>query len=225
MLRHEGILFMRKIKEGSLYLVISEECGRGRDALEVAGSAIAGGVDIIQMREKNKTPEELKDLAVKLAVLCKKRKIPLIINDDPALAKDADADGVHLGQEDLRAMSLATARELLGPDKIIGVSTHSPEEFKAANESGADYIAFGPIFPTKTKEYCIGTKDIKNILTMAEKPVFFIGGINLSNISELIKQGARNIALIRGIAEADDVESTAKRFTEIIRRREGQKIW
>jgi thiamine-phosphate pyrophosphorylase len=216
MLRHEGVLFMRNIKEDSLYLVISEEYGLGRSAFEIADGAIAGGVDIIQLREKNKPRNELKDLAVKIAALCRDISIPFIVNDDPALAVDAGADGVHLGQEDMQSWPMESTRKMLGPDKIIGVSTHCPGEFKSANDSDADYITFGPIFTTRTKNYFIGTKDVRDIIMMAKKPVFFIGGINLSNVDGLLKQGVRNIALIRAITESRDIESTTRRFKESI---------
>jgi len=124
---------MGKIKASSLYLIITEEYGRGRGALEIAKCAIAGGVDIIQLREKNKQASDLIDTARALSNLCKESGVIFIINDDPALAKDVDADGVHLGQEDLKRWSVEKTRGLLGPDKIIGVSTHSLGQFKEAN--------------------------------------------------------------------------------------------
>ncbi len=117
------LLIMQKIKNYSLYLVISEEYGNGRSALEIAASAIAGGVDIIQMREKDKPREELVRLGRELSLLCRERGVKFIVNDDPLIAKETDADGVHLGQDDIRRSPIRKVRELLGPDKIIGVST------------------------------------------------------------------------------------------------------
>ena len=198
---------MRKIKEKNLYLVLSEECGCGRNALDIAKSAIAGGIDMLQMREKAKPRSELLSLGHELCGLCKKNNVKFIVNDDPVLAKEIGADGVHLGQEDLKKYSIKKTRNLLGQDKIMGLSTHSLEQFKEANTKDLDYIAFGPIFPTKTKDYFIGTGDVEEVLNIAAKSVVFIGGINNGNIGELLKKGARNIAVIRTILEADDIKA------------------
>lgn len=203
---------MPKIDDYSLYLVISEEYGLGRSAAEIARQAISGGVDIIQMREKNKTRDELVKLACELSELCKEQDITFIVNDDPFIAKESGASGVHLGQKDILKYSIAEARNIIGNDKIIGVSTHSLTELKKANEDDVDYIAYGPVFATKTKDYFLGTKDIKEVLKMVKKPVIFIGGINLSNLDEILKQGAKNIAVIRGIIETKDVKVSARSF-------------
>jgi len=205
---------MNKIRENSLYLVISEECGKGRSAAEIAGYAISGGVDIIQMREKDRPREELVKMGSGLSRLCKKGGVTFIVNDDPLLAEETCADGVHLGQEDITKHPIKEARKILGPDRIIGVSTHSLDQFDKANAQDVDYIAFGPVFYTKTKDYFIGTGDVKNVLKAASKPVFFIGGINLSNIDELLAKGAKNIALIRGVTESCDIISRVKEFKE-----------
>ena len=203
---------MQKIQDHSLYLIISEEYGKGRSALEIARPAIAGGVDIIQLREKNKPKTELARLGAKLCKLCKEIGVIFILNDDPVLAKDLDADGVHLGQEDIKTYSVKSARKILGKDKIIGVSTHSLEQFEKANSEETDYIAFGPVFSTKTKDYHIGTGDTGKVLNIARKPVFFIGGIDSSNVAEILEKGAKNIALIRAILEADDITARVREF-------------
>ena len=213
---------MHKIKNYSLYLVISEECGLGRSAVEIAGLAISGGVDIIQMREKNKTRDELVKLACELSNLCEEKRVMFIVNDDPLIARESGANGVHLGQEDMLRYSITGARNILGKGKIIGVSTHSLAQLNRANEEDVDYIAYGPIFPTKTKDYFLGTKDIKEVLRLAKKPVFFIGGINLSNLDEILKEGAKNIAMIRGIIQAEDIIGRARSFKDrLITRRAG----
>lgn len=209
---------MGKIKNNSLYLIITEKYGRGRTVLDIAGAAIAGGADIIQMREKEKDEEDLLKMGQELSSLCRKNKIPFIVNDDPYLAKKVKADGVHLGQEDAKLFPVESARKAVGESGIIGISTHSIEQFAKANDDDVDYIAFGPIFPTKTKDYHIGTDDMDDILKTAKKPVFFIGGINLSNIDELLKKGARNIAVIRGIMEAADIAGRTKELKERMRR-------
>jgi thiamine-phosphate pyrophosphorylase len=205
---------MRKIKKHSLYLVISEEYGNGRSGVEMAGAAIAGGVDMIQMREKYKAREELVRLGGEMSKLCKRSKVIFIVNDDPVLAKEVDADGAHLDQEDLKKYPLGETRRILGGERIIGISTHSPEEFDRANVEGVDYVAYGPIFPTKTKDYHLGTKDIKRIVDTAGKPVFFIGGINLANIDALLKEGAANIALIRDVVQASDITERTRLLKE-----------
>jgi len=212
---------MQKIKDYSLYLVISEEYGLGRSAVEIAELAISGGADIIQMREKNKDRDELVKLACELSSLCKKKRVIFIMNDDPLIARESNASGVHLGQEDMLKYSLTETRNIIGNGKIIGVSTHSLAELEKANECDVDYIAYGPIFPTETKRYFLGTKDIKEALKIAKKPVVFIGGINLSNLDEVLKQGAKNIAVIRGIIQAEDIMIMARNFKDrLIREKE-----
>lgn len=208
---------MKKIKECSLYLVISEEYGRGRSSIEIAKNAIKGGVDMIQMREKHKPTAELVQLGRKLSNLCRSNGVIFIVNDDPMLAAEVGADGVHLGQEDIGIFSFDVARRIMGKDKIIGISTHSIEQFGEANEKGFDYIAFGPVFETRTKDYFLGAADIDKVIKAARKPVFFIGGINFSNIDEILSKGAKNIALIRGILEAEDISrETAKYKNKLI---------
>ena len=209
---------MLKIDDYSLYLVISEEYGLGRGAVEIAKLAISGGVDIIQMREKNKDRDELVKLACELSSLCKKKRVIFIVNDNPLIARESDASGVHLGQEDLLKYSISETRKILGKGKIIGVSTHSLAELKNAGEEDIDYIAYGPIFPTKTKDYFLGTKDIKEVLRIAKKPVFFIGGIDLSNLDEILEQGVKNIAVIRSIIQAEDIIVMARNFKDRLER-------
>ncbi len=208
---------MQKIRDHSLYLVISEEYGNGPSAMEIARAAIAGGVDIIQMREKDKGAEELMTLGKNLSHLCKNNRVTFIVNDDPLLAEKVGADGVHLGQEDIKKHPIEETREMLGEDRIIGVSTHSVGQFREANEKGFDYIAFGPLFETKTKDYFLGTDDVGEVARIAKGRVFFIGGINLLNIEGLLQKGAKNIALIRGILKADDITSQTKRFKDAIK--------
>ncbi len=205
---------MLKIDDYSLYLVISEEYGLGRSAVEIAKLAISSGVDIIQMREKSKARDELVKLACELSSLCKEKRVIFIVNDDPLIARESGASGVHLGQEDMRKYSLTETRKIIGNGKIIGVSTHSLAELKNANEDDVDYIAYGPIFPTEAKKYFLGTKDIKEVLKIAKKPVVFIGGINLSNLDEILKQGAKNIAMIRGIIRAEDIIGRVRNFKD-----------
>jgi len=203
---------MRKINDNSLYLVISEEYASGRTVTEIATAAISGGVDLLQLREKNKSVREMAVIGKTMLTLCRGKGVKFIVNDDPMLARRLDADGVHLGQEDMERFSIEMARDVIGPNGIIGVSTHSVDQLKKAADEDVDYIAFGPIFPTKTKNYSIGTGNIKDVMNISAKPVFFIGGIDLSNMDSILAEGGRNIALIRGIMEADDISARTKQF-------------
>jgi thiamine-phosphate pyrophosphorylase len=198
------------IKDGSLYLVLSEEYGGAAPLMLIAKQAIAAGVDILQMREKYKSPEELICLGRQLASLCKDNGVTFIVNDDPLLAKKLEADGIHLGQEDIRQYPVNTVRQIIGRDKIIGLSTHCLEQFHRANQMDVDYVAFGPLFPTKTKSYHIGTGDVRRVLQTALKPVVFIGGISTNNLDLLLAAGVSNIALIRDIMQAENVAARTK---------------
>ena len=209
---------MRTIKEHSLYLVTSEEYYPERTTLEVVKSAISGGVDIIQMREKGKARAELFKLGTELSGICREDGVLFIVNDDPLLASEVDADGVHLGQGDLKKYSLYTVRKMLGKSKIIGVSTHTPDEFNKANAEDVDYIAYGPVFPTKTKNYHVGTGEVKELLQKAKKPVVLIGGIDRDNMETLLEMGARNLAMIRSIVKAEDVVLQVKAIKAIMNR-------
>ncbi len=194
-----------KINPGSLYLVLSEACGSGRPPLDIARSAIAGGVDILQMREKDKSPQDLSTLGTALSRLCRENGVIFIVNDDPRLAVELDADGVHMGQEDLAFCRVDTVRRIVGPQRLIGLSTHNPDQFREALTWDIDYLAFGPVFQTKTKDYHIGTADISQIIAIMSIPVFFIGGIQTSNLDILLEKGVTNVALIRDIMEAEDI--------------------
>jgi thiamine-phosphate pyrophosphorylase len=205
---------MKKIKDYSLYLILSQEFARQKDILEIASQAIEGGIDILQMREKGKSCEELIKLGNQLSSLCKNKEVIFIVNDDPKLAKEVNADGVHLGQQDIAKYTIEEARNILGANKIIGVSTHSLEEFEKANKSDCDYIAYGPIFPTVVKDYSIGIDDIEKVLTISQKPIVFIGGINLDNVDLLLNKGAKIIAAIRAFLETEDIRAAISKFKE-----------
>ena len=117
-----------------------------------------------------------------------------------------------MGQEDLKKYSISATREIVGKDKIIGVSTHSLDQLDKANNDDVDYIAYGPVFATKAKDYFLGAGEIKEAVAIAKKPLVFIGGINLSNLDEVLEKGARSIAAIRGIIQSDDIMGAARDF-------------
>ncbi len=199
-----------------LYLVTSQEYAQKETTLGIVKKAITGGIDIIQLREKTLKEPEIIKLGRKLSTLCQKSNIVFIVNDNPHIAKEVNADGVHLGQEDIKKYPLKETRKILGKDKIIGLSTHSLEEVKKANSYNIDYIAFGPIFKTKTKDYFIGTVDIPKVLKISKFPVFFIGGINCDNVEDLLKLGAKNIAMIREITQSKNITRKVKELKSII---------
>jgi thiamine-phosphate pyrophosphorylase len=204
------------INDYSLYFVTGEDSSNGRSTIDVVMEVLAGGVDIIQMREKSLDKHTLLSLGKKLAALCREKNALFIVNDDPVLAKETGADGVHLGQEDLLKHSLDNTRQILGPEKCIGVSTHSVSQFALANDSDVDYIAYGPVFPTKTKEYHIGIEEVEKVLDIAVNPVVFIGGINMENIGLLLDKGAKNVAMIRAISQADNIMDRVMSLKKIL---------
>ncbi len=205
---------MSVFKDHNLYLVISREyIQKPKDALEVAESAVNGGIDTLQMREKNTPKSALLALGKSYLEICRKNNVVFIVNDDPYLVKEIGADGLHIGQEDFSSYTTGKLRNIVG-DKLIGISTHSLEQFQRANDDDFDYISFGPIFPTKTKNYFIGSEEVTKVLRIACKPVVFIGGINIGNVDILLKQGAKNIALIRDIVQADNIKERAGLFKQ-----------
>lgn len=207
---------MQFLKNPSLYLVTSEEYSAGRSTLHVAEAAIEAGIDVLQMREKNLDFTAQVQLGKKLSTLCKLRTIVFIANDNPYLAKEISADGIHLGQEDLRQWPIAKVKEIIGPKAIIGISTHSLQEVREANNLDITYIAYGPIFTTKTKDYCIGPEDVPNVLAISRFPVVCIGGIRADNIEALLSLGVRNIAMIREITESHNVYNKVRGLKHII---------
>jgi thiamine-phosphate pyrophosphorylase len=158
-----------------------------------------GDASFIQLRDKEASGRELLDQAIACLKLTREAGATLIINDRVDVALTAGADGVHLGQDDL---SVDEAREILGKDKIIGVSTHSIDQFRAALETSANYIALGPVFPTLTKENTapvIGLELVREARKLTDRPLVAIGGINLGRAPEVIEAGADCVAVISAL--------------------------
>jgi thiamine-phosphate pyrophosphorylase len=158
-----------------------------------------GDASFIQLRDKEASGRELLDQAIACLKLTREAGATLIINDRVDVALTAGADGVHLGQDDL---SVAEAREILGEDKIVGVSTHSIDQFRAALETSANYIALGPVFPTLTKENTapvIGLELVREARKLTDRPLVAIGGINLGRAPEVIEAGADCVAVISAL--------------------------
>jgi thiamine-phosphate pyrophosphorylase len=173
------------------------------DALTVARKMLEGGVQLLQLRAKGKSPQEIRSLAGELAPLCRVHQVPFILNDHPELVAETGADGAHVGQDDL---SVAEARALAGKQAIIGKSTHSREQALAAQREGPDYIGFGPLFATPTKpDYPpIGLNEITQVQRLVSLPVFCIGGIKRENLSGVLAAGAQRVVIVSGILQASD---------------------
>jgi len=184
----------------TLYLITDDGYLADRDWLKAVEEAIKGGVTVVQYRSKSgtKTTCEMYEELIQLRELTKKYGIPLIVNDRVDLALAVDADGVHIGQDDLPA---EVVRKLLGEEKIIGISTHSLEEVEKAKDLPVDYIAFGSIYrtPTKEKPIVVGVEKLKEAKKVAKKPLVAIGGIMPYNVDEVIKAGADGVAVISAI--------------------------
>src|SRR5437773_7101831 len=178
------------------------------DAAGVAEAMIKGGVDLIQLRGKNQSIDELVDLAAELHELTTRSFTPLIVNDHAEVASKVPVEGVHVGQDD---DSIEVVRRKAGRDVVVGKSTHSLDQARAAQREGADYIGFGPIFATPTKpDYePIGLKDIKQAHLDVNLPIFCIGGIKVDNLEQVITAGARRVAIVSGLLKAPDIAEHA----------------
>ena len=199
-----------------LCVITDPELGRGLSHVDIARMALEGGAPMIQLRDKSAGLRQLLPQAQEIASLCRERGAHFIVNDRLDLALAADADGVHLGQDDLPPM---VARSALGPGKTLGVSTHSLEQAIRAAEEGADYLAIGPIFPTATKPTgyaAVGCDMIRRILARIDLPLVAIGGITLSNVAEVIQAGAAGVAVVSAIVAADDVSDASRAFLTAI---------
>ena len=197
--------------EARLYGILDLGYVEKKDALSVAESLILGGASLLQLRAKGHDPAGLLDLAKELNVLCSKHHVPFIINDHVQLAKDCGAPGLHLGQDD---GSLDEARAILGQHVLVGRSTHSVEQAQAALAEGADYIGFGPLFPTPTKKGRpgIGMENIEIVerTVGCAIPVFCIGGIKPENLSEVKAAGAQRVVIVSHLLQAADITAETK---------------
>lgn len=197
----------KEVLPAGLYGITAEKFSAGRDNIEVVRRMIEGGIGIIQYREKKeaKSPAEIFAECLKIRELTRAAGVTFIVNDHVDVAMLVEADGVHVGQDD---MPVAEVRQLLGPDKIIGLSTHSPEQAAEAVRCGADYIGVGPIFATKTKDdVCdpVGFAYLEWVRDNISLPWVAIGGIKLHNIDEVVRRGARTICLVTEIVGAPDI--------------------
>jgi thiamine-phosphate pyrophosphorylase len=202
----------------SLYLVTDEELSRGRPPREVVEAALRGGVTMVQYREKSASTLRMIEEAREIRELCRRAGVPFIVNDRLDVALAVEADGVHMGQDDMPA---ARARALIGEGMILGVSAGSPEEACRAEADGADYIGASPVFATPTKPDAptpLGVDGLKRLAAAAHVPVVAIGGMNGENAAQIIAAGAAGIAVVSAIVAADDVEAAARALYAAVRR-------
>lgn len=202
------------IMDKKLYLVTNSDNFTTEDEfLDAVASALQGGVDILQLREKNMSAKKILELGKKLKQLCSEYGATFIVNDRIDIAAILDSDGVHLGQDDLDVKS---ARAILGENKIVGISTHAPEQALKAVEDGADYIGVGPVFATPTKEgrIPVGLEYVKWASENIVIPAFAIGGIDDDNIEQVLTMGAKRVAVVRAIINSKSPQKAAENFCE-----------
>ena len=191
-----------------LYAVTDRHWLEGRKLIDVVKERLDGGVTIVQLREKTLEEGKFLEEARELQALCRERHIPFIVNDNVDIAKTMDADGVHVGQDDMETMDV---RAKLGPDKIIGVSAHTVEEALLAEKQGADYLGVGAVFPTSSKSEVdvMPYETLKAICEAVSIPVVAIGGIGRENVSRLAGSGICGVAVISAIYAQKDIRAAA----------------
>jgi thiamine-phosphate pyrophosphorylase len=201
-----------RLEAARLYLVI--EAAPARD---VVPAALAGGVDVVQLREKGASDAEVVRAGRELRSVCDEHGALLVVNDRADLALECGADGVHVGQEDEPADAV---RRIVGPDVLIGVATHSPEQIAAARRSEADYLGVGPVYATATKPGVepVGIELVRHAAAHAAKPWFAIGGIDAERAPAVVAAGAERLAVVRAIRDAGDPRAAAAELRDAIDR-------
>lgn len=214
---------MRGLVDFNLYLVTDRKNTAGRDLMEVLEEALAGGVKAIQLREKDLSAKELYPLASSMRKLTARYGARLIVNDRIDIAMAVDADGVHLG---VGGSPITVARKLVGEGKLIGASCHGRDEALSAEEAGADFVTFGPVFYTSSKAAYgdpVGIDELAAVSSLLRIPVFALGGIKRGNSARAIAAGAHGIALISAILAAADPRDETSRLLEFLSETEQQK--
>ena len=208
---------MKPAVDWSLYVVTDRPLARGRPLEQVVEAALRGGATVIQLREKEASTREFIALGRRLQELCRARQVPLIINDRLDVALVLEADGVHVGQDD---MPVALARQLLGPDKIVGATASTSQEARQAETDGADYLGCNAVFytPTKTDTGApLGIEGFRLLVQTVSIPIVAIGGIKATNAAELIQAGAAGVAVVSAVMAADDPEAAAREICQVVR--------
>ena len=201
-----------------LYGILDLSYVDGSEAGKVAEQMIDGGVDLIQLRAKAHPAPQVAELAASLHRSVSARSVPLVINDHAEVARLVQAEGVHVGQDDL---PIAAARAVAGPNCVVGKSTHSVDQAIRAFYEGADYIGFGPIFATPTKpDYSpIGLDEVQRVHEAVRIPIFCIGGIKLDNLPEVMEAGARRVVIVSGLLQAEDIAAYGRAAKELLNRK------
>lgn len=207
----DGPLRRERLRTARLYFVCDARPGADLEALLRA--ALTGGADIVQLREKELGRDEIERAAGTFRRVADTFSALFVLNDDPEMARICDADGVHVGQDDVSAEQ---AREVMGPDAIVGLSTHSEEQIAASAGRPVDYISVGPIWETPTKEGRpgVGLELISHAAADAPHPFFAIGGIDPSNAGEVVEAGAERLCAVRAIRDAADPEAAARELRQ-----------
>ena len=206
-------ILRRQKRIAGLYVIIDTEALRGRDQVEVAKQAISGGAKAIQLRDKHRNKGEILSKARELKALCAQSDVLFIVNDYLDIAIASDADGLHLGQEDL---PVSTARQLIPIDRIIGCSTKTIAAALQAQTDGADYVAVGSMYPTasKTDTHVVGLETLHQIREAISIPIVAIGGIDAKNAGEVMAAGADSVAVISAVLGAEDVEEATRQLAQ-----------
>jgi len=206
---------MSSLHECRLYGIIDLGYVERRDAARIVEQMIEGGVDLIQLRGKNKSIEELMQLSAELHELTATSSTPLIVNDHAEIARRVPVEGVHVGQSD---DTIQLARQRAARKILVGKSTHSLEQARAAQDEGADYIGFGPIFTTPTKpDYTpIGLEDVRRVHAEVMLPIFCIGGINIDNLQSVIDAGAKRVVMVSALLKAHNIVDYARCATDML---------
>lgn len=204
------------IRHWGLYAITDREMAGGQTHAEIGAALIEGGVRVLQVRDKTTPyPELLRDTR-RLVALARSRCVTVLVNDNPYLARDADADGVHVGQTDC---PVSIARDIVGPERIIGLSTHNPvQALRAQEKDEVDYIGLGPIFPTETKRQPykpLGLKTIRWAAVRLRIPFVVIGGIDTDRLADCLAAGARCCAVVSALMKSDDIAATTHRLVQL----------
>ncbi len=208
-----GKVLRRGRRIRGLYVIIDPEMLGQRDEVEVCRQAIRGGVKVVQLRDKKRDRREVLESARRLREVCRESDVPFIVNDYADIVISSAGDGLHLGQEDL---PLPEARRILPIDKLIGCTTRTVEQAQRAEAEGADYVAVGAMYPTRSKEQpeVVGLERLRQVRESVSLPVVAIGGINADNAPDVIDAGADAVAVMSAVILADDVEKAARSITE-----------
>ena len=207
-----------EIRKGMLLYAVTDQSWLkdGQTLLSVCEDVLANGATFLQIREKDLDADSFEAEAANLKALCARYSVPYVVNDSVEIALAIDADGVHVGQSDIRGRDI---RSLIGPDKILGISAGTVEEAQAAEKAGADYIGVGAVFGTSTKKDArnLTVEKLKEITNAVPIPVVAIGGINARNLMELSGSGVDGVAVVSAIMLSDNPRESSENFSRIIK--------